>query len=738
MHAAFLVLSVLVAAAPVQVTGRVVDPTGAPVAATVHSASADGPVVATADAKGAFSLALDPVPADGVVVVADGFAAERVAAAALNAGRAISVVLRPAALRETVTVTAGRRELRGADTPAATTVVTSSELLSAAATTIDDALRFTPGFTLFRRSSSRAANPTTQGVTLRGLSASGASRTLVLADGVPLNDAFGGWVYWSRIPQAAIERIEVVRGATSDLYGADAVGGVIQVVPLGADRTRGRLSVEGGSLGTSRVSGFGSMAHQIFDHHPGAVGLSVGAERFETDGAPIIAAADRGTIDTPAGVSASSWLVNATVDRSLFGVGLSLRAQGFDEDRTNGTPLQTNDTNQHQYSLRAHGDVGGGAWQAAGFGSTQTYDQSFTSVAAGRATESLTQRQRVPSEARGGSADWLRVWGRTTLMAGGEGKRVEGTTNETRFVNNNPQPVTRAGGVQTTAAGFAQVTVQAVPQVTVVGGMRVDRIEDENVTTNATKSDVHPSARGSVTWQASPLWSIRGTAYRAFRSPTLNERFRNFRAGDTLTQANEGLVAERLTGGEVSALLADGPWSARATYFHTTLDDAIANVTVSVTPTLTTRQRQNAAQVRSQGVELEGDWRPTPQWSLGGQLTATSAGFTGGAAGLDGLDVPQVPKYQAAFSVRFTDPRYVTATLQTRVVGRQFEDDRNTLVLDRATVVDAFASRAIASRLTVFVGVENLFDEEVQVGRTPILSVGLPRTAHGGVRVFWR
>ena len=102
---------------------------------------------------------------------------------------------------------AGRRELRGADSPAATTVVTSAELLSSAATTVDDALRFTPGFTLFRRSSSRAANPTTQGVTLRGLSASGASRTLVLADGVPLNDPFGGWVYWSRVPQAAIERI---------------------------------------------------------------------------------------------------------------------------------------------------------------------------------------------------------------------------------------------------------------------------------------------------------------------------------------------------------------------------------------------------------------------------------------------------------------------------------------------------------------------------------------------------
>ncbi len=733
MTAAFLVLSLIAAAAPVRVAGRVTDPTGAPVAAAIHAATAEGPIVGRSDAGGTFALEADPVPAEGVVVVAPGFAAERVSAATLGAGGSITVVLRPAALTESVTVTAGRRELRGVDTPAATTVVSSADLLSSAATTVDDALRFTPGFTLFRRSSSRAANPTTQGVTLRGLSASGASRTLVLADGVPLNDPFGGWVYWSRVPQAAIDRIEIVRGAASDLYGADAVGGVIQVVPADVQRTRARLSLEGGSLDTSRASGFGST-------RLGALGIGVGAERFATDGAPIIAEEERGPIDTPAGVRASSWLVNAAwLATNNAGLAMvSARVQGFDEDRTNGTPLQVNDTNQHQGSLRASGFVGGGAWQASGFASSQTYDQSFSAVAPGRASESLTQLQRVPSEAAGGSADWLRVWGRATLVAGGEGKRVEGTTNETRYVAGRPQPTTRAGGVQTTAAGFAQVTVQAAPQWTVVGGARVDRITTENVVSGAEESHVHPSGRGSVTWQATPLWSLRGTAYHAFRAPTLNERFRNFRAGDTLTQANEALIAEQLTGGEISALLARGPWSGRATYFHTSLDDAIANVTLSVTPVLTTRQRQNAAKVRSQGVELEADWRPTPQWSVSGQLTATSAGFTGGAAGLDGLDVPQVPNYQGSLSVRFTDPRYVTATLQTRIIGRQFEDDRNTLVLDDAAVVDVFASRAIASRLHVFVGVENLFDTVVEVGRTPILSVGLPRTAHGGVRVFWR
>src|SRR6185503_3498308 len=80
------------------------------------------------------------------------------------------------------------------------------------------------------------ANPTTQGAGMRGLSASGASRALVLSDGVPLNDPFGGWIYWSRVPVTAVDRVEVLRGGASDLYGADALAGVIQVltrVPAG-------------------------------------------------------------------------------------------------------------------------------------------------------------------------------------------------------------------------------------------------------------------------------------------------------------------------------------------------------------------------------------------------------------------------------------------------------------------------------------------------------------------------
>jgi len=98
------------------------------------------------------------------------------------------------AVTDTVTVTATRSEQRLGDTAASVAVVSAADLAASAAPTVDDALRQVPGFSLFRRSGSRFANPTTQGVSLRGLGASGASRALVLADGIQLNDPFGGWI----------------------------------------------------------------------------------------------------------------------------------------------------------------------------------------------------------------------------------------------------------------------------------------------------------------------------------------------------------------------------------------------------------------------------------------------------------------------------------------------------------------------------------------------------------------
>ncbi|MFN0122419.1 MAG: TonB-dependent receptor plug domain-containing protein, partial [Blastocatellia bacterium] len=133
-------------------------------------------------------------------------------------------------IREQVNITAARTRLPVDETPASVTILDAGAATRAAAQTTDDLLRQVPGFSNFRRSSSSVANPTTQGVSLRGAGASGASRTLILVDGIPLNDAFGGWVYWDRVPRQSIEQLEIVRGGASDLYGSDALSGVINLV----------------------------------------------------------------------------------------------------------------------------------------------------------------------------------------------------------------------------------------------------------------------------------------------------------------------------------------------------------------------------------------------------------------------------------------------------------------------------------------------------------------------------
>src|SRR5690606_15056476 len=108
-------------------------------------------------------------------------------------------------------------------------VFTADRFRSSPAATIDDVLRESAAFSLFRRSSSLFANPTAQGVSLRGIGPSGASRSLVLLDGVPLNDPFGGWVSWNKVPRESIVGAEIVRGGGSGAWGNAALGGVIQL-----------------------------------------------------------------------------------------------------------------------------------------------------------------------------------------------------------------------------------------------------------------------------------------------------------------------------------------------------------------------------------------------------------------------------------------------------------------------------------------------------------------------------
>jgi len=398
----------LAAQSPDSLSGRVLDPSGAAVPNADVRIEISGNTVAQTqtDASGRFDVAVSADSARTVVVVAPGFALSTTSASA--GVRTVDVTLEPAPLFEAVNVTSSRGEVARVDPTSTVTVISSNDLLTSAPMTIDDALKAVPGFTLFRRTSSRNANPTAQGVALRGVGGTSPSRSLVLADGMPLNDAFGGWVFWDKVPQAAIDRIEVNRGSSSDLYGADALGGVIQVLTVRPNRPVGRVLLEGGSLGTGSVSVFGGA-------RAGDWRYSGAGEWFTTDGYIPVAEkqdpgiAPRGPVDSDLGSTHKSAQGFAGYQTST-GWRFDISGNVFSEDRDNGTPLSINSTDSKHATVDTTGRLAGGVFTVRGWGGTQRYHQTFTTVNALRTAEVFIRDQHVPTDFGGGGGQWLHAW----------------------------------------------------------------------------------------------------------------------------------------------------------------------------------------------------------------------------------------------------------------------------------------------------------------------------------------
>jgi len=223
----------------------------------------------------------------------------------------------------------------------------------------------------------------------------------------------------------------------------------------------------------------------------------------------------------------------------------------------------------------------------------------------------------------------------------------------------------------------------------------------------------------------------------AFRAPTLNELFRNFRAGSTNTTANDQLSPETLTGTEAGITLHNGPSAMRLVGFFNQLDDAITNVTVSSTPTLITRQRRNAGTIHASGVDIEEELAlpPAVHVTFGAEYVRST--FVDSLEpGLAGNKVSQVPPLGLSVTLRVNAPAGILATGQFRYNGSTFDDDKNTLPLGSVRVFDVYVSRSFGRGLQIFGAVENLFDSIYEVGNTPLITIGLPRTARLGIRAY--
>ena len=331
-----------------------------------------------------------------------------------------SVQLALASASEHVTVAAYRAPLGDLESPVTTRLLTQTALTNSAAITLDEQIRQLPGVQLFRRSSSLVANPSSQGLSLRGLGSTAASRTLVTEDDVPLNDPFAGWIRWQEQPELSIDSIELVRGGASDLYGSSAIGGVVNIVPARPTSNFAELTNSYGSEGT-----YDEGLRLQAKHGPWGALLAGGL--IGTDGYIQLAPSQRGPVDIASNVHSQNALVN--IEHNHGSLRLLAHVNAYNDSRSNGTPEQTNGTRLWRYAT-------GADWQgphsatlvARVYGSDEHFRQVFSQITnsltpahpdcSSRCGESETRFSLTPENEIGAVAHWSQPMGPRLLARG--------------------------------------------------------------------------------------------------------------------------------------------------------------------------------------------------------------------------------------------------------------------------------------------------------------------------------
>ena len=651
----------------------------------------------------------------------------------------VTVVMRPATRKEEVEVTAARIPLALNATASSVRSLSSRQLKEAPGLTLDDQLRQVAGFQLFRRTSGWVANPTTQGTSLRGLGSTAASRTLVLSDQVPLNDAFGGWVHWNESPQLAIGGVELMRGGASDLYGSSAIGGVIDVVPVKPEGRHYAVDVSGASRKTSNASG-------LLTERAGRWDALAATTLFRTGGYTLIAPTFRGVVDVPSNVHSQSGRVEFRRSIRTDG-GVFLRGNLLNEARGNGTPTQTNATRLWRY-------VGGGDWSLPGsgrlllrgYGTDQDYRQSFSSIASKRVSESLTRLQRVPAQQLGGALQWAQSLGNLTFVAGGDVMDTRATDDETPVAKGVLQPTISTTARQRGGGAYGEVLWQP-KNWSIAFSSRVDRFRSfdakqrigSTTTTLPVADETVFDPRLGVVRKVGSGVSLTASAFRAFRGPSMNELYRTGQVGQQITKSNPSLRSERATGFEAGTLLTHRRvGSLRTSYFWTQVNRPVAAVTLSSTATSVLQQRQNLGQLTSRGITIEAELPPAAYLTVIGGYQYADSTVTKFQADptLVGKWTAQVPRNSASVELRLEKRRLGILNIDLRSSGQQFDDSANNFRLAGYAQVDLYVEHRFNNRVSAYGSVQNVSGDPIEAGRTPILTLGVPRTVSVGLRLF--
>ncbi len=602
---------------------------------------------------------------------------------------------------------------------------------------VEDVLGDVAGFQQFRRSDSRSANPSAQGVTLRALGGNASSRALILLDGVPVADPFFGYVPFNALSPERLSAVRVTRGGGSGPFGAGAVAGTIELISAGA-RDLPPISGEIAYGSDNAVAVTGALSPAL------PTGFATLSGRFERgDGFFTTPLSQRSLASVPARYrnwSGSLRVVAPVSPRTELHFGGTL----FEDHRTLRFAGADSMARGEDASIRL---IHRGRWQVDALAYVQA--RNFTNRVVSATSFRLTLDQRnTPATGIGGKIEVRPPVGpHHVLRIGFDARLAHGQLYEDGYAASGLVTVRRMAGGNSDTLGLFVEDDWTIGRLVLTGGARVDHwaltggfLQERNaagVTTTdnlfADRAGSETTARAGLLYHASPALALRAAAYTGFRLPTLNELYRPFVVFPITTQANAALRAEALRGAEIGMdITPTNGVSIGLTAFHNRLAGAIANVTIGAN----LRQRQNVDAIVARGIEAtltarRGAVSLTASYAFSDSQVAAS----GASAQLNGFTPAQSPRHSASATLAWA-PRHGPALSATlRHVGRQYEDDLQTDILPAATTLDMVARLPITHQLSLVARAENLFDTAVITRNAAgSIDLGTPRTLWIGVR----
>jgi len=689
-----------------------------------------------------------------------------------------------------VVVSATRASTTLERVPLHATVVSRAEILKSPAQTLDQLLRDIPGMNL-PGAPYYTTDPTGQQTKMRGVTN---SKVLMLVDGIPVHDPFYSTTQWFKIPLSSIERVEVLRGGSSSLWGNLAVAGVVNIVTHKPIDETAQADISYQSMNTTVASLSKNLAFA------NGISMRLSGDALRTDGYQTTPDA---FLNTVPGKTASS-ATNQNAQVSLY----YTPAGSFTGFLRAGYHRSNEDVGGYQYgaNLQKGPDAAAGFTKFLGenaradvraWGQYVSFDKSNgAGCYLASATNCNTTATNSPLVQYANSHDDnpYRELGASGVLssvgavgplasaqAGVDFRSVGGEDRATTYNRPTTSSVSSATinrtnfgrGTQRFGGLFAQAKVSPVDRFEATVSLRYDYWTNTGGIAQMTKytngaagatsggsiADSHETSFDpsvSARLDVAKGLSLRGAAYKSFRAPGLNNLYRSFSSTTSITIANALLEPERLKGGEVGADWRTKSLDVGATWFQYNTSGLIASykipnaqaapaavvaicgATLANCPA-TVNFNTNGQDAISRGLELSGAWRVAPRLSIDGGYTYTDSHYSSATTG-DPIDAQlgAVPKHLETLGTTWRLTSKWNAFVGARHNDAMFLDVNHTIYQPAFTLVNASTSYRATERVEVYGSVNNATDVKYADNGTTSAAgqiLGLHRSFSSGLRL---